>query len=73
MGKPTGFLEFERKSNVGTSFKNKKKKHSIEIDVTNTDRSVGTIFGSEITKHFGDNTLEDDNIWLNLVSVQLMN
>ena len=42
------------------AFKNKKKKHSIEIDVTNTDRSVGTIFGSEITKHFGDNTLEDD-------------
>lgn len=35
-------------------------RHSIEIDVTNTDRSVGTIFGSEITKHFGDNTLEDD-------------
>ncbi|CDF14173.1 glutamate synthase (Ferredoxin) [Eubacterium sp. CAG:581] len=42
------------------AFKNKKKKHSIEIDVTNTDRSVGTIFGSEITKNFGDNTLEDD-------------
>lgn len=37
----------------------KKQKKSIEIDVTNTDRSVGTIFGSEITKQYGD-TLEDD-------------
>lgn len=45
---------------LSPAFKNKKRKHSIEIDVTNTDRSVGTIFGSEVTKHFGENTLEDD-------------
>lgn len=36
-----------------------KQKRSIEIDVTNTDRSVGTIFGSEITKLYQD-TLEED-------------
>ena len=38
----------------------KGQKKSIEIDVVNTDRSVGTIFGSEITKRYGD-TLEDDS------------
>ena len=38
----------------------KKQPRSIEIDVTNTDRSFGTIFGSEITKHYGDDVLEDD-------------
>jgi glutamate synthase (ferredoxin) len=37
----------------------KKQKKSIEIDVTNTDRTVGTIFGSEITKQYGE-SLEDD-------------
>ncbi len=37
----------------------KKQKKSIEIDVVNTDRSVGTIFGSEITKRYGE-TLEED-------------
>ena len=34
-------------------------KKTIEIDVVNTDRSLGTIFGSEITKKYY-NTLEDD-------------
>lgn len=38
---------------------NNKEKKSIEIDVTNTDRSLGTIFGSEITKKYGDNLEED--------------
>ncbi|MGN0495253.1 MAG: glutamate synthase large subunit [Lachnospiraceae bacterium] len=38
---------------------NKGQKKSIEIDVKNTDRSVGTIFGSEITKKYY-NTLDDD-------------
>lgn len=37
----------------------KKTKKSIEIDVKNTDRSLGTIFGSEITKKYGT-SLEDD-------------
>lgn len=36
-----------------------KQKRSIEVDVMNTDRAFGTIFGSEITKMYGD-TLEDD-------------
>ncbi|MDY2782009.1 MAG: glutamate synthase-related protein, partial [Candidatus Pseudoruminococcus sp.] len=44
---------------LGSALKNKTKK-SIDIDVTNTDRSVGTIFGSEITKRYHDNTLDDD-------------
>lgn len=35
------------------------QKRSIEVDVTNTDRSFGTILGSEITKKFYD-TLEED-------------
>ena len=44
----------------------KKQKRSISIDVGNTDRSFGTIFGSEITKKYY-NTLEDDTL---LYSVQ---
>lgn len=36
-----------------------KKPASVEDDVTNIDRSFGTIFGSEITKKYND-TLEDD-------------
>ena len=37
----------------------KKQKKSVEIDVKNTDRSVGTIFGSEITKRYY-NELDED-------------
>lgn len=37
----------------------KGQKRSIEIDVKNTDRTLGTIFGSEITKRFGDGLEED--------------
>ena len=37
----------------------KKQKRSIEVDVTNTDRSFGTIFGSEITKRYGEDLEED--------------
>ncbi|OOB77950.1 MAG: glutamate synthase subunit alpha [Epulopiscium sp. Nuni2H_MBin001] len=37
----------------------KAKHKSIEIDVDNIDRSLGTIFGSEITKFYG-NTLSED-------------
>ena len=37
----------------------KRQKKSVELDVGNTDRSVGTIFGSEITKRYGE-TLDDD-------------
>ncbi|MDD3219480.1 MAG: glutamate synthase large subunit [Lachnospiraceae bacterium] len=35
------------------------QKKSIELDVSNTDRTFGTIFGSEITRRFQD-TLPDD-------------
>lgn len=38
----------------------KKQRKSIELDVTNIDRTFGTIFGSEITKRWGENTLPDD-------------
>ena len=44
---------------MNSALKNKTKK-TIEIDVTNTDRTVGTISGSEITKRYGDHELEDD-------------
>jgi len=35
------------------------QKKSIEIDVNNTDRTFGTIFGSEITRRFGETLAED--------------
>ncbi|MBO5278893.1 MAG: glutamate synthase subunit alpha, partial [Lachnospiraceae bacterium] len=35
------------------------QKRGIELDVSNTDRAFGTIFGSEITRRFKD-TLEED-------------
>ena len=35
------------------------QKRSIEVDVTNTDRAVGTLLGAEITRRFGE-TLEED-------------
>ncbi len=38
---------------------NSKKAATVEVNVTNIDRSLGTIFGSEITKKY-DDTLEDD-------------
>ena len=37
----------------------KGQKKSVELDVVNTDRSVGTIFGSEITKKYGESFDED--------------
>lgn len=43
----------------GSALKNKTKK-TIEIDVKNTDRALGTLFGAEITKKWGDNALPDD-------------
>ena len=36
-----------------------KKKRSVEVDVTNTDRAVGTLLGAEITRRFGE-TLDED-------------
>ncbi len=35
------------------------QKKSIEIDVSNTDRALGTIFGSEITRRYPDGLEED--------------
>lgn len=42
------------KNNLATG-----QKKTIEVNVSNTDRALGTIFGAEITRHF-DNTLEED-------------
>ena len=36
------------------------QKKSVELDVSNTDRTFGTMFGAEITKKYGDDVLEDD-------------
>lgn len=44
---------------LGSALKNKTKK-SIEINVKNTDRALGTLFGAEITKKWGDSALDDD-------------
>ena len=35
------------------------QKRSVEVDVSNTDRSLGTILGSEITRKFGEDLEED--------------
>ena len=37
----------------------KGQKRSLEVDVCNTDRTFGTILGSEITRKFGDTLAED--------------
>ena len=37
----------------------KKQKRIVEVDVTNTDRAVGTLLGAEITRRF-DDKLDDD-------------
>ena len=40
----------------------KKQKKSIEVDVSNTDRTFGTIFGSEITKKYPEGLEEDSYV-----------
>ena len=40
----------------------KKQKRSIEIDVTNTNRTFGTIFGSEITRRYPEGLVEDSYV-----------
>ena len=44
---------------LGSALKNGTQK-TVSIDVVNTDRSVGTLFGAEITRIHGENTLDDD-------------
>jgi glutamate synthase (ferredoxin) len=34
-------------------------KRSVSVDVTNTDRAVGTLFGAQITRRFGESLPED--------------
>lgn len=40
----------------------KGQKRSIEVDVSNTDRTFGTMFGSEITKRYPDGMPEDSYV-----------
>ncbi len=44
---------------LSSALKNKTKK-TIDINVVNTDRALGTLFGSEITRRWGENALNDD-------------
>ena len=44
---------------LSSALKNKTKK-TIDINVMNTDRALGTLFGSEITRRWGENALDDD-------------
>ena len=44
---------------LGTALKSGAKKR-IELNVGNTDRAFGTLFGAEITRIHGENALEDD-------------
>ena len=48
-----------KKLNVVLNSKNKNKK-TISVNVSNTDRSFGTLFGSEITRLHGEQTLPDN-------------
>ena len=41
-----------------------KQRKSIAVEVTNTDRSFGTIFGSEITKRYGGEGLPEDTFFV---------
>ena len=41
------------------------KPQSVSTQVVNTDRSVGTLFGAEITRLHGDDTLPDDTYTVN--------
>lgn len=43
---------------LGSALEGRQKK-SIEVDVSNTDRSFGTIFGAEITRRYQDSLDED--------------
>ena len=37
----------------------KKQKRSVEVDVKNTDRALGTLLGAEITRRFGESLVDD--------------
>ena len=49
---------------LGFALKNKTPK-SIDVNVINTDRAFGTSFGSEITKKWGSDALDDDTYTVN--------
>lgn len=40
----------------------KHQKRSLEVDVTNTNRTFGTIFGSEITRRYPEGVEEDSYV-----------
>ncbi|SDA29776.1 glutamate synthase (ferredoxin) [Ruminococcus sp. YE71] len=44
---------------LGSALRNKTKK-AVSVNVSNTDRAFGTLFGSEITKKWGDHSLDDN-------------
>ena len=48
-------------SKLGKSLKSKKS-GSLELEVSSTDRAFGTLFGSEITRQWGDNLPEDSYV-----------
>lgn len=65
---PADIFDFELDSTIdrrviikklGSALKNGSTK-SISVDVVNTDRSVGTLTGAEITRIHGENVLADD-------------
>ncbi len=41
-----------------------KEKVKIELEIHNTDRTFGTILGSEITRRYKEEGLEEDTIWI---------
>lgn len=59
-------FELEKSKDVTILFKQLKdalengQRRHIDVEVTNTDRSFGTVFGSEITKRYGEEGLPED-------------
>lgn len=49
---------------LGSALKNGTKK-SVDVEIKNTDRSFGTLFGSQITAKYGENGLDEDTFIIN--------
>ena len=58
----SGQLDYILLDKVKDTLENPSIKTNISIKIRNTDRAVGTILSSEISKRFGSNTINDDSI-----------
>ncbi len=58
----SGQLDYILLDKVKDTLENPSIKTNISIKIENTDRAVGTILSSEISKKFGSNSINDDSI-----------